>query len=53
MEIKTREVKKHNNTSGYIQMPKKDIGKEFVVMTLEELEFMVGRKLEVKDGKDN
>jgi hypothetical protein len=46
IKIITKEVKKHNNTAGYIPMRLDEIGKEFVVMSLRDLEFLVGRKLE-------
>lgn len=53
MNITTKEVKTLNATSGYIQMPKSEVGKEFLVLTQKELEFLLGRKLEEdKDFKE-
>ena len=39
-------VKKLNNTSGYIPMPKDEIDKEYIVMTEAELKLVLERKLE-------
>lgn len=51
INIVTKEVRNLNQSNGYISMPRDSIGKEFVVMTQEELEFLLGRKLENKEWK--
>lgn len=43
-ELQRKEVRKHNATAGYISMPLEDVGKEYLVMTLQDLEFLLGRK---------
>ena len=50
MKIETKEVKTLNNHSGYIPMPKSEIGKEYIVMTQKELDYLMGRRYE---GEDN
>lgn len=40
-----KEVKKQNNSAGYIAMPASEIGKQWIVMTEAELELLLGRKL--------
>jgi hypothetical protein len=52
MKIVSKEVKKLNNTSGYIPMKYDEVGKEFIVMTLRELEFLIGRKYEQEIEKE-
>ena len=46
MKIETKEVRKLNNSAGYIPMKADDIGKEYVVLTQKELDYLLGRKLE-------
>ena len=41
-------VKKQNSSSGYISMPKSEIGKDYYVITAKELEILLGRKLEIE-----
>jgi len=39
VSITTRQVKTLNASSGYIQMPKKNIGEWFVVMTKQQFDY--------------
>jgi len=45
INIQTKRVKRNNKNSGYILMSKDYINKDVLVMTIEELEFIIGRKL--------
>ena len=52
VDIQTKTVKT-NGKNGYIYMNGKYIGKEFIVLTLEDLEFIAGRKLKQEELKQN
>ena len=44
VKIEVKEVKKLNNTAGYISMKKEDVGKEYLVMTQKDLDYVLGRE---------
>lgn len=44
LQIDTKEVKKLNDSSGYIPMSKNSIGETFIVITQRDLDYLLNRE---------